>query len=248
VNDDPDEIFRSRRYAPPQFHPTASNFPMMDPSSLEFKGLVASIRENGLWEPITMHEGMVLDGRNRLRACEEAGIEPRFEDFDDTETTALAFVLAKNLYRRHLTEGQKALKAEEMVTSKHGETERWSGRPSDSPCKPPFGDLQGPIDIIGKGQKVTREAAARLWCVSLRAVDRASFVRAHTETTPKILAEVRAPRHRHKGPTPPEPRRRPRGHGAYLPAPTPMKGTLPDSSMRPSSSFPSLALFLIYEL
>jgi hypothetical protein len=92
MNDDENEFFRSRHYVPrdrPPFHPLADHFPMMDRTSPEFKGLVASIRANGLWEPITMHQGKVLDGRNRLLACEEARIEPRFEDFDDTETTAL---------------------------------------------------------------------------------------------------------------------------------------------------------------
>jgi ParB-like chromosome segregation protein Spo0J len=177
-----------------QFHELASHFPLMDPASPEFRGLVASIKQVGLTEPITLFEGKVLDGRNRLLACEEAGVEPRFEIFDAAEQTPLSFVLSKNLYRRHLTEGQKALKAEEMITTKHGETERWSGRPSDSQRNSPNGDLQGTIDIISKGQKVTREAAARLWCVSTRAVDRAAFVRAHTESTPKIIAEVKAGR------------------------------------------------------
>ena len=110
--------------APPrerlEFHPLADTFPMMVRAGAEFRGLVQSIKGSGLWEAITMHEGMVLDGRNRLLACEEAGVEPRFEVFDDSEMTALEFVLAKNLYRRHLTEGQKAMKAEEMVTTKHG--------------------------------------------------------------------------------------------------------------------------------
>jgi ParB-like chromosome segregation protein Spo0J len=127
MNDDENEFFRSRHYVPrdrPPFHPLADHFPMMDRTSPEFKGLVASIRANGLWEPITMHQGKVLDGRNRLLACEEARIEPRFEDFDDTETTALDFVLAKNLFRRHLSVGQRAMKAEEMVTSSHGDSQR----------------------------------------------------------------------------------------------------------------------------
>jgi ParB-like nuclease domain len=159
------------------FHPLADHFPMMDRASPEFRGLVASIKQVGLTEPITLFEGKVLDGRNRLLACEEAGVEPRFEVFDAAEQTPLSFVLSKNLYRRHLTEGQKALKAEEMVTSKHG-----GDRRSDS--KRPNGPLIG--------EPVTIDKAAALWCVSPRAVKRAAFVRAHTETTPKILAEVTA--------------------------------------------------------
>jgi hypothetical protein len=172
-----------RAYEPPRdrppFHPIASNFPMMDPSSPEFRGLIASIKAVGLTEPITLYESMILDGRNRYNACTEARVEPRFEEFDDTKQTPLSFVLSKNLYRRHLTEGQRALKAEEMITSKHGDTSRLAP-------KSPFGDLEsGPV---------TRADAARQWCVSLRAVDRAIFVREHTESTPKIIAEVKAGR------------------------------------------------------
>ena len=188
MSDDENEFFRSRHYKPDEgaaprgrlpFHELAGHFPMMDRASPEFRGLVASIKQIGLTETITLFEGKVLDGRNRLLACEEAGVSPRFEDFNDAEQTPLAFVLAKNLYRRHLTEGQKALKAEEMITSKHGDTSRLAP-------KSPNGDLEsGPV---------TRADAARQWCVSLRAVDRAIFVREHTESTPKIIAEVKAGR------------------------------------------------------
>jgi hypothetical protein len=79
----------------PPFHELANTFPLMDRASPEFRGLVASIKQVGLTEPITLFEGKVLDGRHRLLACEEARAEPRFEDFDDTEQTPLAFVLAK---------------------------------------------------------------------------------------------------------------------------------------------------------
>ena len=40
----------------------------------EYQDLVASIRENGLREPIIVGpDGRVIDGRNRLRACPESG-------------------------------------------------------------------------------------------------------------------------------------------------------------------------------
>jgi hypothetical protein len=173
------------------FHPIANTFPMMDPSSPEFRGLVASIKGNGLWEPITMHEDMVLDGRNRLRACQEAGVAPRFEDFDEAKDgPPLAFVLAKNLYRRHLTEGQRALKAEEMVTTTHGDIRRFSS-----------GQSIENIESAAKCQKshlgaetVTIAKAATMWCVKPSAVRSAATVREKTKTVPKILEEVKAGR------------------------------------------------------
>src|ERR1700675_1006975 len=38
--------------------------------------------ERGLLEPIILHEGLILDGRNRYRACQIAGVEPRTERFN----------------------------------------------------------------------------------------------------------------------------------------------------------------------
>jgi hypothetical protein len=55
--------------------------------------------------PITLFCGEILDGRNRLRACEARGIEPRFEDY--TGNDPLAFVVSANLKRRHLSDTQR---------------------------------------------------------------------------------------------------------------------------------------------
>ncbi len=54
-------------------HPYALLFPLLD--DVEFARLVANIRENGLIEAIWLdRDGRILDGRNRLRACEAAGV------------------------------------------------------------------------------------------------------------------------------------------------------------------------------
>ena len=62
------------------FHPAASVFPLM--SGEEYEGLIADIRRNGLREPIWTLDEQILDGRNRYRACQEAGVEPRFKEWD----------------------------------------------------------------------------------------------------------------------------------------------------------------------
>ena len=48
----------------------------------DYARLVASIGENGLLEPVAVWRGEVIDGRHRLRACAEAGVEPRFSQLD----------------------------------------------------------------------------------------------------------------------------------------------------------------------
>lgn len=62
-----------------QIHPAANVFPMMEDK--RFAELKEDIKQNGLREPITLCDGMVLDGRNRYKACEELGIEPSTRNY-----------------------------------------------------------------------------------------------------------------------------------------------------------------------
>lgn len=100
-----------------QLHPLAELFPPMRDE--EFKGLIEDIRKNGLREPIITHDGTVLDGRNRYRACIEIGIEPLTRPWDG-KGDPIDFVLSKNLHRRHLKEGQRAMIADRVATLKEG--------------------------------------------------------------------------------------------------------------------------------
>jgi hypothetical protein len=63
---------------------------------------------------------MVLDGRNRQRACNETGVAPRYRDLTDKDGHPLRFVIAKNLSRRHLDESQRAMMAAKVATMPHG--------------------------------------------------------------------------------------------------------------------------------
>ena len=98
-------------------HPYADILPLLEGEA--FDSLVADIRANGLLEPITIHEGMILDGRNRCGACKAAGVEPQFLEFDGDDP--LAFVLSLNVHRRHLSESQRGMVAARLETLKHGD-------------------------------------------------------------------------------------------------------------------------------
>jgi hypothetical protein len=104
------------------FHPLANLFPLMEGPTLE--GLIADIRDNGQREGIVTLEGMILDGRNRYRACLALNISPEFREFGCLSSdgdSALAFIISKNLNRRHLSESQRAMAAARLATMRQGE-------------------------------------------------------------------------------------------------------------------------------
>lgn len=95
-----------------QFHPAANLFPLLD--GPELTELADDIREHGLKVPIVIHKGLILDGRNRFRACQEAGVTPRFVQWEE-DGSPTTWVLSLNLKRRHLTPAQKACLAVKLI-------------------------------------------------------------------------------------------------------------------------------------
>lgn len=89
-----------------EFHEVANIFPLMQ--GQEYQQLVQDIKENGLREPIWLHQNKIIDGRNRYKACIDAGIIPEFVEWDG-QGSLVAFVVSLNLHRRHLDESQRAL-------------------------------------------------------------------------------------------------------------------------------------------
>lgn len=144
-----------------RFHPLADLFPLMQ--GREFDELVADIKAHGLREPITTLDGMILDGRNRWRACEAAGREPFFETFRGEDP--LAWVVSLNLHRRHLDESQRAMVAAKLANL--GE-----GRPAET----------------ASIEAVSQPRAAELLNVSRAAVQRA--VKVKNEGAPELVQAV----------------------------------------------------------
>lgn len=89
-----------------QDHPIAALFPLM--SDTELDQLAADIKTNGQRIPVVLHEGKILDGRNRARACALAGVDPRYEDWSG-DGDPIEWVISVNLHRRHLNETQRAM-------------------------------------------------------------------------------------------------------------------------------------------
>ena len=149
------------------FHPLADCFPMLD--EYELKELADDIRAHGLREPITIDaEGAILDGRNRYLACKIAGVEPRFEVYAGIDPAA--FVVSKNLMRRHLNESQRAMVAARIATMRQGER----------------------TDLRPKGERLSQADAAVLLSVGTRSVGRATAV--VRRGMPELIAAVDAGR------------------------------------------------------
>jgi site-specific DNA-methyltransferase (adenine-specific) len=85
-------------------HPAADAWPMMDAARLG--ELKADIEANGQREPITLCDGMILDGRNRYRACIDLDIEPVTREYIGDPWT---FAWSLNGERRDLEATVRAL-------------------------------------------------------------------------------------------------------------------------------------------
>jgi hypothetical protein len=130
----------SKQYA---FHPLADIFPLMQGE--EFDALVADINANGLRERIDKYRGKIVDGRNRYRALLQLGIDPSadekkyfrnviyrhpmgggFAPCDDA--SVLAYVVSKNIHRRHLTADQKRDLIAKLIKAEPTKSNRQIGK------------------------------------------------------------------------------------------------------------------------
>lgn len=85
-------------------HPLSAAFPAMPENEID--ALAEDIKKHGQRDAGVMFEGMVLDGWHRYLACGRAGI--RFTSKELNGEDPVAYVLTKNLHRRHLTASQRA--------------------------------------------------------------------------------------------------------------------------------------------
>jgi hypothetical protein len=148
-------------------HPAAELFPMM--SASELQELADDIKANGLLEPIILHDGQILDGRNRLQACVMAGVEPQYQNPAQPITSPVIYVVSKNLHRRHLTSSQRAAIGAEMMPLLQNEAKHrsLSNLKNQSPVSSaPIGAVGSVAEIaanaVGVGRNTVQRAATVL--------------------------------------------------------------------------------------
>jgi protein gp37 len=97
-------------------HRVAARFPALSEEKLI--GLADDIKTNGQLHPIIITwDGVLVDGINRLEACELAKVKPNFrklpKSFDEARIVRL--IISSNLQRRDLEVGQRAMLALELA-------------------------------------------------------------------------------------------------------------------------------------
>jgi hypothetical protein len=165
------------------FHPVSAIFPLMD--GPEFDALVADIREHGLIEPILTYQGQIVDGRNRYRACQMAGVEPRFNEWMGGGSLA-DLTISLNLHRRHLTASQRAAIAVDLLPHLEAEArERQREHGDTAPGR--ARTLTEKIPEVSDGE--AREHAAKIMKVNPHYISEAKTL---SQEAPELFSAVKA--------------------------------------------------------
>ncbi len=139
-----------------KIHPIANLFPMM--SNKELAQLTADIAANGLQEPVVRQGNALIDGRNRLKACEIAKVSPVYRELPEG-VDPLQFILSANIYRRNLKTSQKAAIAAEMVTAMLGDNQHSQEGPQF--CGPSPITAQQAAELMGVSKRGVEYALKR---------------------------------------------------------------------------------------
>ena len=162
-----------------------------DMPETDFQSLLESVQTDGFIDPIIrIHEGHILDGWHRYRAARELNLirRLRFQEWRedrDEDGDPKAFVLARNIERRHYDASQRA----QIVVSFN---ERFNRGNIDAQRN----DADSP-----RGEPKTRQELAKEAGVGARTIDRAIVVEkagrsaeviAGTHTATEVIAEEKS--------------------------------------------------------
>lgn len=162
------------------WHPYADIFPWIEGAA--FRELVEDVRKNGVLEPIVFLDNAILDGRNRYMAARELGIEyPRVE-YEGNDP--LGFVIAKNLARRHLSEGQRAQVAARLAKLPRGANQHTEISASSITQTQAAEMLNVSVDSVQFARKVEEHGAPEL-IAAVEAGEASISAAAEVATLPK---------------------------------------------------------------
>ena len=171
-------------------HPACVMFPLLDGDGLA--ALVADIRRHGLHEAVMVDGDELLDGRNRLRACDLAGVAPHFAQWRRNGASKTDFIVSLNLRRRHLDSGQLAMLGHDLRPIFDAEAKERQRAAAEETNRRKAGPPRTLVEIVPQASvpaPKSRDLAGAAVGVSGRYVDDAGKVAA---ASPALAAEVRA--------------------------------------------------------
>ncbi len=170
-----------------KIHPIADAFPMLQEDDIQ--SMAEDIRTNGQATAIALYQGMILDGRNRYRACQIANVDPKTRDY--TGKDPVAFVLSLNLHRRHLTTSQRAAVAANIANLKNGSNQH-SKKEGVQKCTPSETEesLENSNKKAAKSLSVSPRSVASAKKVSAKSPEKFQEVINGKKTVGKALKEI----------------------------------------------------------
>jgi len=136
-----------------EFHPACELFPPM--SDAEFQALKEDIKQNGVLQDIIAWKGQLIDGRHRIKACEELGIPWDMAIVEiDEDQDPVAVALSCNMHRRHLSQSQLSLVSDRVrdIYEKQADARMKAGIKPDPVANFPQGKAR---DAAGKAVGVS---------------------------------------------------------------------------------------------
>ena len=161
-------------------HPECAAVPKI--SKKDLAEMERDISVTGLKHPVLVsHDGLLVDGRNRLQVCFAKKIKPAMKKLG-SDVDVKALVRSLNLSRRHLTAGQKAAFAVEDVKKLRAKKKasRSKNLRNAKPAETPADQEQ----IQGRSVEI----AASIAGVSPKSVERAAAVES---ADPELLEKVK---------------------------------------------------------
>lgn len=163
-------------------HPACRAVPEM--GGEDYSGLLISIQKHGLRseEPIDLTpDGLLLDGRNRLTACVECEVAAHFRTID---ADPWEYAKVRNIDRRQLTTGQKAMFGQAKLEAEKVEAKKRQAAAGGDKTKA----VREPVPEALAVGKASDKAGAAVG-VSGKSIEMADFI---ARESPTIAAEVTA--------------------------------------------------------
>lgn len=187
-------------------HSVAAAFPPL--SEEDLLELAQDIHENGLVHNITVWEGQLLDGRNRLAAIEKTDlVHVDVDVFEGSEYEAVQYIWSVNIKRRHLDTGQRALLTEELRPYEEAEAKRRADENrranliqnqgvTPEPLKSVGREIkQGEVnEILAEKSNVSKDTIRKAHSLAMNAPDLADEVKAGEKKLEKAYNELEARR------------------------------------------------------